>query len=246
VEFEPTTFISAIVRPSGIVATPVSGTNLALTPSAANAQTQEAEGGIALPLGETGSGSGGPPNSMLRLVSFLIILLIIIGVVAFLLFVGLGETAHRRWQRIIQTPLPVYVASAIDSLSLPQPAWLQRWARRMQMGIVERSFNTVYRSLRWLGAKPDPARTPAQAAALLTTLLPASEPDVQQLLNEYEHTLFSANPGDAPIARRAADSVRKLALRAAVSTRLNALKPIFTRRRARSEERSGENEDLQK
>ena len=76
------------------------------------------------------------------------------------------------------------LAAAFDSLSLPQPAWLERWVRLTRMGIVERSFETVYRSLRWLGARPDPARTPAQAAALLTTLLPASAADLQVLLHE--------------------------------------------------------------
>jgi hypothetical protein len=102
------------------------------------------------------------------------------------------------------------VAAALDSLSLPQPAWLERWVRRTQMGVVERSFETVHRSLRWLGAKPDSARTPAQAAALLASLLPASAADLDQLLNEYQQTLFSANPGNASTARRAADTIRKL------------------------------------
>jgi transglutaminase-like putative cysteine protease len=247
VEFEPTTFISAIVRPSGIVATPYAGTNpAALTPSAANAQTQEAEGGITRPLDETGSGSSAPPNSMLRIVMFLIIIFAFIGLLAFLVFVGLGEKAHRRWQHIIQTPVPVYVSSAFDSLSLPQPAWLGRWLRLAKKGIVEHSFDTVYRSLRWLGAKPDPARTPAQAAVLLASLLPASAADLDQLLNEYQYTLFSANPGDAPTARLAADSVRKLALRAAVTTRLNTVKRFFVRPRTRSRMPANENEISQK
>jgi hypothetical protein len=98
----------------------------------------------------------------------------------------------------------------------------------------------VYRSLRWLGTKPDLARTPTQAAALLTSLLPACAVDLQLLLHEYEHTLFSTRSGDGATARRAADTIRRLALRAAVTKRLNAVRRVFIRRRARSGERSGD------
>jgi transglutaminase-like putative cysteine protease len=249
IEFEPTNSpeTPAILRPSGIIATPVGGENATRpTPQGAEELGQEPEGGLALPSDETDAGSGARPNSMLRIITFLIVIFIIIGLLAFLLFVGAGEKAHRRWVRITQTPVPVYVASALDSLSLPQPAWLERWVRRMQMGIVERSFETVYRSLRWLGSKPDPARTPAQAVALLASLLPDSTANLQQLLSEYQHTLFSTIPGDSSIARGAADSIQKLALRTAVKTRLGRWKRVFTRRRVRSGADSGENEISQK
>ncbi len=234
VEFEPTTSLSAIVRPSGIEATPLAGEGLARPTPVGENEADTPEGGVTFPLDETGSGSGVKQNSMQRIILFLVILFSAIGVIGFLFFVGVGEKARRRWQDIVHTPVPVYVAAAFDSLALPQPAWLERWVRRTRLGIVERSFETVHRSLRWLGAKPDLARTPAQAAALLASLLPASAAHLQLLLREYEHVLFSTIPGDGAAARRASDSIRQLALRAAVVKRLDALKRIFARRRVRA------------
>jgi len=240
VEFEPTTFIAAIVRPSGIEATPLAGENLARPTPLGENNPGESEGGVDFPLDGTGSRSGLGMNSMQRIILFLVILFSTIALIGFLLFVGVGEKARRRLQDYIQTPLPVRMAAAFDSLSLPQPVWLERWVRLTRMNIVERSFETVHRSLRWLGAKPSLARTPAQAAALLTSLLPASAEDIQLLLREYEHTLFSPRPGDGVKARRASESVRSLAFHAALTRQLDRVKRLLTLRGRRSDgNRSG-------
>jgi transglutaminase-like putative cysteine protease len=228
VEFEPTSYELPLARPPGGTETVygAGGTGLDPTPQAEDDQTP-AGGGVVLPGGEAGEGSGVQTNTMSRLTVAVLLVIAGVAVVGFLVFFGPGEKARRSVYDFAHTPVPVHLAAALGALSLPVPGWLLRWVRWSRLGGVERSFRAVQRGLRWLGAAPDPARTPAQAAAALTGLLPGSASEIRILLDEYQHTLFAMRPGDAHTARRAAEALRASALRAAVQARLNSLRRVF-------------------
>ncbi|MBA4380893.1 MAG: hypothetical protein C0393_09535, partial [Anaerolinea sp.] len=88
------------------------------------------------------------------------------------------------------------------------------WAYLAGLTPVERTYVVIYHSLQRLGGSSSPSRTPAEAAAALTGLLPAAAPAIQALLNEYEHTIYSLQVGSILTARRAGRSIRKEANRA--------------------------------
>ena len=92
---------------------------------------------------------------------------------------------------------------------------------------IERSFGAVYEALRWLGSRLDPAWTPAEAAGALSERLPQARQDVQVLLGAYQASVYSQNPGDGSAARRAAQSIRRQTLRAALRNRLPFIRRFF-------------------
>ena len=92
------------------------------------------------------------------------------------------------------------------------PSWLNRWARWTSLTPIERSFQSINTSLRWL-ERPQPVHaTPAVRAAVLSGLLPSAAPAIGLLLREHQAALFSPRPGDAALARHAARTVLYQAL----------------------------------
>jgi transglutaminase-like putative cysteine protease len=225
VEFEPTSGELPLARPRGEIETALGagGASPDSTPQV-DEEENAGGGGIALPVGEGDSGSGVQPGSMQRLILTILIIAVVVAGTGFMVFFGPGEKLRRKVYDIAHTPLPVHLMSALTVLALPIPLWLQRWVNWTRLNGVERSFRLVHRSLRWLGVKGDPARTPAQAAALLGELLPASTGEINVLLHEYQRTLFAVRPGDAHNARRAAEVLQGAALRAALQKHMHALR----------------------
>jgi len=115
------------------------------------------------------------------------------------------------------------LADTMELMSLPIPAWLQRWVSWSKLGSVERSFRTIHRSLHWLGVKSNPAHTPAESAALLTNRLPVAAIDIEALLHEYQQTLFGPHPGSPAIAREAAKSIQRISLQAAIQRQMKTM-----------------------
>ena len=100
---------------------------------------------------------------------------------------GFLEKIFRRALPVSRKPIPILLLDAYASLAIPPPGWLRHWAYVASLKPIERSFGVVYQSLRWLGAKPSPARTPSEAAAVLIEYLPEVAEEIRSLLREYEH-----------------------------------------------------------
>jgi hypothetical protein len=100
--------------------------------------------------------------------------------------------------------LPDYLMESYGRSATPPPAWVQRWAHWNKLTSIERSFQAVNLSLRWLG-KPQPRHvTPIVRARSLQTLVPSASTTIEILLNEHQSALFSPRPGDPVRARQAA------------------------------------------
>jgi hypothetical protein len=166
------------------------------------------------PSQETGNeqGNGTPLNNLLIVtLFFLFLVVVIIGGVAAYTTGRLDKLIHRILPASRRS-FPSLLLDAYVSLSIPPPVWLNRWAFAAGLKPIERSFGVIFQSLRWLGAKPAPARTPSEAAAALVEYLPAVTNETRLLLRAYEHAIFSPRQFDLIAARRSGQLIRRQAL----------------------------------
>jgi transglutaminase-like putative cysteine protease len=217
VQFEPTSSQPLLSRPSGETAE----TSPAITPRPRAEEPEET------PPPETGAleQPAGPGAVQSWLLIWGRAALTGLTIAAALLLLIL---AWRRYgQRLHLAPLPVYLKTGMERLSLAPPRWLERWAYLAARTPMERAFAAVYQGLRWLGAPASPSRTPAEAAAALSGLAPEAESAIQTLLREYEYSLYSLKAGHLHPARRAAATIRRAAGLAALRQRWIALRHIL-------------------
>ena len=232
VEFEPTSGQPVLTRLQGELAPAGQATSLPADNGAGNAdQTAIAPDG-----NESGSGSGAPPNSLVRLMLFFGLLVLLMAGLIFAYTKGLLDKPYRSIQKTIQTPFPILLTATCTSLTIPPPDWLKRWSYFAGLKPIERSFGMVYQSLLWLGAKPSPSQTPAEAAAALVNLLPEVAEETRSLLREYQYALYSQRHIDLNIARHAVELIRRQALRTASRQRARAFRTAFLRLFSRSQD----------
>jgi len=112
---------------------------------------------------------------------------------------------NRRFAVIEQ--IPVRLQNAYERNGGRAPAWLKNWARWTALSPIERSFETVNRSLRLLGDTPTLHATPAERAELLTERLPAAAEAIETLSEQHEASLFTSEQGNVSRARRASLSI---------------------------------------
>jgi len=106
-------------------------------------------------------------------------------------------------------PFPVLVEAALEKRGIEAPKWLKRWSRFTRLSPLERAFTAVNRALWLLGSPAEASLTPAERVEMLNQLLPSAAPDANALLQEYQRTLYSPQPGDLDLARQASRRVRR-------------------------------------
>jgi hypothetical protein len=99
--------------------------------------------------------------------------------------------------------VPVYLLASYDRNGGRPPAWLANWARWAMLTPIERSFETVNRSLRLLGVPPAFSATPAERAKSLQKKLPVAASSIETLLGQHQASLFTPEAGQPGLARRA-------------------------------------------
>jgi hypothetical protein len=99
--------------------------------------------------------------------------------------------------------VPVYLKTAYERNGGQAPTWLANWARWATLTPIERSFETINRSLRLLGAPPAFYATPAERANSLLKKLPVAASPIKTLLGQHQASLFTPDPGQPGLARRA-------------------------------------------
>ena len=220
VEFEPTTNQSPLVRPQGSVLS--AGQVPTEIPPETELQKNIRRGTPAA--GETAPLTPAETLAvwLIRLIYIFIIILSILRITAPKLFDN-GVASPK----IFQMPVPVLVNNYFVKRGWTAPGWLVRWAFLAEKDPFERSFETVFRSMHWLGETPHPAQTPAEAAAYLAERLPDVSKEIHLLLNEYQLHLYSRKSGHLPRARLSARDIRNEALRASIVQRLRAFRGIF-------------------
>ncbi len=218
VEFEPTVNQEPLVLPLGENPTPT-GQAATATPTGQNATDRET---LPAAVG-TGPLSATTVNLIVRLLLICAIIITILRLTTFESFDRPLEADQGGSRR----SLPSFLKRFFENRGLTPPAWLKQWAYQVELNPIERSFATVYRSLRWLGEKSTVAQTPAEAAALLARRLPEVSDEIHSLLHEYQRQLYSPLRGYLPLARRAEKVVRQAAVRLAVRQRWTAFRGIL-------------------
>jgi transglutaminase-like putative cysteine protease len=195
VEFEPTGNQDPLLRPN----------------RPEDAQSPEAAGqqGIRNPLGQDtlqdlnshGVQEGlGPENISTPTNGRPIPISVIYTIIAVILIVAFW-LMNRRYALVDQ--IPVRLQTAYERSGGRSPAWLANWARWATLTPIERSFEMVNRSLRLLGESPASYATPAERAKSLMKKLPVVTGDVETLLEQHQASLFTPDPGNVGLARRA-------------------------------------------
>jgi hypothetical protein len=175
------------------------------------------------------SGSGAPPNSLLRLMLFFGLLIVVIAGVVAAYTTGLMDKIPWRMRRVFLKPVPILLTEAYGGLAITPPGWLMHWVYIVGLKPIERTFRVVFQSLHWLGVKTSPAQTPAEAAAVLTAYLPEVAEEISSLLQEYQRALYSRKHDNIIIARNAGKLIRRQALRIAFRRRMTAFRTVILR-----------------
>jgi transglutaminase-like putative cysteine protease len=223
VEFEPTGNQAPLVRPSGETI-PSGGLVGTITPPFPGGQNITGRPTPITP-GETStnSGSGTFVKWLLALILLFAILITALRINSF----GLFNIIPEGDEQAARNSLPAVVKYLVENQGLASPDWLSRWAYLAGLDPIERSFTTVYTSLRWLGQKAVPAQTPAEAAAALAERLPQVSVEIDSLLHEYQRQLYGQRHGRVHPARSAARIIRQEALRVAIQQRWRRFRGIF-------------------
>ena len=223
VEFEPTGNQPALNRPAG-------ETNQSGQPVAPLENSGQGNTGNGSPLVEgngSSAGSGRETNPFLQIMLlFGLSVIIIIGIVL-AYTTGLLDRIMHRTRRVSNQSLPILLTGAYANFSVTPPDWLVRWAYFSSLKPIERSFGVVYQSLRWLGHRPLPAETPAEAAADLMVQLPGAAEEIRILTREYEFALFSQKHTDLILARHSVRIIRYHAIRTVIRRRMAAILASF-------------------
>jgi len=118
-----------------------------------------------------------------------------------LFLIGLLWIVNTRYAVIDR--VPVFLQIAYERNGGRVPTWLTNWARWARLTPIERSFETINRSLRLLGDPPAFSATPAERAQSLLKKLPVATDSIETLLNQHQAALFTPDPGQPAVARRA-------------------------------------------
>jgi hypothetical protein len=201
------------------------------------AETEAARNAARSPIPDEGSGTGSRSTArlnprLLLVISFVLLLLLMAGILA-AYTTGLMNKLYQRTRKIFLTPLPFLLTDSYASLAIPPPGWLRRWAYFASLKPIERTFGVVFQSLRWLGASPSPAQTPAEAAAALSASLPEAAGEIRSLLQETQLALFSQKHFDLEVARQAVKGIRRQALGTALRQHVRAVRKALLGRVSR-------------
>ena len=159
----------------------------------------------------------------LQLAFFCVIIGTIFNLITFTAF----NNALKADRPVSKGRLPNVLMHFIEKRALTPPDWLVHWAYLAELNPIERSFMTIYRSLQRLGEKVSPSLTPAEAAGVLTRLLPEASQEIDSLLNEYQRHCYSQKHGFLHIVRRDVNFIRQETLRVAIRQRWKTLKSLF-------------------
>ena len=110
-------------------------------------------------------------------------------------------------------PLPVLLERALLNNGKKVPDWLARWSRMAQMSAAERAYRQMGWSIRVLGITLKSSETPSERAQLLIQMIPALQPFVLDILNEYHLEKYSHHIINEERAKSAAHKVLGAALK---------------------------------
>jgi transglutaminase-like putative cysteine protease len=135
-----------------------------------------------------------------------------------------------RWAAEEVLPIPARLEGGLRTIGLQPPQFLLQWALYARLNPVGRSYIEINRALQRLGVLPALDATPAERATILTHLIPTTAEPVNNLIAEYHRGMYSSHPVDPKVARRASQEIRKLSYLALFARWMDRLgKPVRRR-----------------
>lgn len=125
--------------------------------------------------------------------------------------------------------LPVRLQKTYERNDGQAPAWIKNWARWTALSPIERSFETINRSLRLLDAPPALRATPSERADALALKLPSAASAISTLTDQHLASLFTPQPGDANRAQRASIVIWLYTLQTIIQNFVKSLDERFSR-----------------
>jgi transglutaminase-like putative cysteine protease len=120
--------------------------------------------------------------------------------------------------------IPVYIEKRAERTGGRAPRWIRAWAAWTRLTPIERAFQAVNLSLRWLG-EPAPAHaTPRERAERLIGRMPRGQAEVQKLSRQHEAALFGREAVSIPAARLSALKVLLHAFRVIITGMYSAIR----------------------
>jgi transglutaminase-like putative cysteine protease len=133
------------------------------------------------------------------------------------------QASQKAAPRISLPPFPVMVEKSLIQIGVRPPAFIQRWSQLVKLPSLSRSYLEVNRALGRVGQPGADTDTPNERADQLGAILPAAANPAQQLVAEYQLSLFSTQEPDIEKAYQASQIIRKLSLRKMVERWLSRL-----------------------
>jgi len=125
--------------------------------------------------------------------------------------------------------IPVRIQTSYGKNGGETPAWINNWAKWTMLTPIERSFETINRSLRLLDENPPVYATPVERARVLSEMLPQAKDAIETLSEQHQTSLFTPQSGDAGIARRASLSIWLYTMQVIIQTFIKNLERRFSR-----------------
>jgi len=125
--------------------------------------------------------------------------------------------------------IPIRLQGAYERNDGQVPAWIKNWARWTTLSPIERSFETINRSLRLLDAPPAIRATPSERADTLAQKLPKAASAISTLTEQHLASLFTPQPGDASRAQRASFAIWLYTLQTIIQNFIKSLDERFSR-----------------
>ena len=110
-------------------------------------------------------------------------------------------------------PLPELLVIGLLKLGIQPPELLRLWAQHISLPPLPRAYNDLNLALLLLGARPRRIATPAERAASLSAVIPATRDPAQVVVMEYEVLTYGQKPANQKNAERASRIIRKLSIR---------------------------------
>jgi transglutaminase-like putative cysteine protease len=120
--------------------------------------------------------------------------------------------------------IPGWLQTSYERNGRRAPAWLANWARWAKLTSIERSFETINRSLRLLGESPARFVTPSERASSLSLKLPNATNAIETLVEQHQASLFTPASGSTGRARRASLVIWLYTIKSMVDKFLSGLK----------------------
>lgn len=204
VEFEPTVSQDILVRPSIIESNAgFSGLQPGFEFEERRPdQTSPGQNFSAMDQGENPN-----VNPLIRYFTFIIYIFVILSTALLIIFVW------RFRKRIDLSPIPIYLERSILKIGFQPPNAIRNWARRAALPPITKAYQEINIALDRIGYPPPDSFTPDERATYLSSNINKLIKPAQDLVSEYQTSIFSEQHGDLKIAQEAGAVIKSTAFR---------------------------------